>query len=144
MVDTAALKASWAQVATRGDEAAEVFYAVLFTTAPELRGMFPPSMVAQRDRLLHALGNIISHVDDARVLAGFAAQLGRDHRKYGVLAEHYPIVGKALIETLRRGLGGGWTPWLAADWAAAYQKVARGDVRGRGAGSRPGSGVVAG
>jgi NAD(P)H-flavin reductase/hemoglobin-like flavoprotein len=123
-VDTAALKASWARVAGLGGQAAEVFYAVLFTAAPKLRGMFPVSMTAQRDRLLHALGHIVSHVDDPHTLASFAAQLGRDHRKYGVLAEHYPLVGQALLETLRRGLGAAWTPDLARDWAAAYHHVA--------------------
>jgi NAD(P)H-flavin reductase/hemoglobin-like flavoprotein len=139
VVDAAALKASWALVAAQGDEAAEVFYAVLFTSAPKLRGMFPPSMAAQRDRLLHALGHIVSNVDDTGLLTGFAAQLGRDHRKYGVLAEHYPIVGQALVETLRRALGSGWTPALAADWAAAYQTVARvmRDAAQQAAGSMP-------
>ncbi|MBO0871445.1 MAG: hypothetical protein J2P15_23065 [Micromonosporaceae bacterium] len=118
------LKASWARVVAHGDEAAEVFYAVLFTSAPQLRSMFPPSMAAQRDRLLHALGHIISNVDDAQVLASFAAQLGRDHRKYGVRNEHYPLVGYALLETLRRALGPEWTQAMAANWTEAYRAVA--------------------
>jgi NAD(P)H-flavin reductase/hemoglobin-like flavoprotein len=123
-LDAAALKASWAKVAAYGDEAAEIFYAVLFTSAPQLRGLFPPSMAAQRDRLLHALGHIVSNVDDSGLLTGFAAHLGRDHRKYGVRAEHYPLVGQALVETLRRALGPEWTPALAANWTAAYHTVA--------------------
>lgn len=123
-MDTDALKASWAMVSQLGDQAGEIFYAVLFTAAPQLRAMFPPSMAIQREKLLFALGEIVSRVDDASTLTEFAAQLGRDHRRYGVIAAHYPIVGQAFLETLRRGLGPGWTPALAADWTAAYNVVA--------------------
>jgi NAD(P)H-flavin reductase/hemoglobin-like flavoprotein len=123
-VDVAALRASWARVRERGDEPAELFYAMLFTMAPQLRVMFPVAMTAQRDRLLAALGHIVSHVDDGDVLLSYVEQLGRDHRRFAVADHHYPVVGKALLATLRRVLGPDWTPRLAADWAAAYQLVA--------------------
>ncbi len=123
-MDTDALKVSWQRVAGLGDDAAETFYAVLFATAPHLRAMFPPSMAVQRGRLLSALGHIVSNVDDPVLLSDFAAQLGRDHRKYDVLGQHYALVGQALLETLRRALGPLWTTALAADWAAAYHVVA--------------------
>jgi NAD(P)H-flavin reductase/hemoglobin-like flavoprotein len=119
-VDVGALKASWAQVATLGDQAAAYFYATLFSLDPGLRGLFAASMGAQRDRLLAALGHIVSHVDDTERLVGFVEHLGRDHRRFEVRAEHYPIVGEALLHTLAHGLGPDWTDGLAADWAEAY------------------------
>jgi NAD(P)H-flavin reductase/hemoglobin-like flavoprotein len=124
-VDVDALRASWAKVAQLGDHAAEIFYAILFTTAPQTQAMFPPSMAIQREKLLQALGDIVTRVDDPAALAEFSAQLGRDHRRFGVLAQHYPVVGQAFLETLRRGLGPSWTPALAADWAAAYNTAAQ-------------------
>jgi NAD(P)H-flavin reductase/hemoglobin-like flavoprotein len=123
-MDVAALRASWARVEALGPEVPELFYALLFTMAPALRDMFPVAMTAQRDRLLRALGHIVSHVDDAPRLVPYLERLGRDHRRFAVRDEHYPVVGRALLATLQRALGPMWTPRLAADWAAAYQAAA--------------------
>lgn len=122
-MDVAALKASWAQVATLGDQAATYFYATLFSLDSGLRGMFPAAMGGQRDRLLSALGHIVSHVDDTDTLVAFVEQLGRDHRRFEVRPEHYPTVGRALLHTLAHGLGTAWTEQLAADWTEAYTIV---------------------
>ena len=46
----------------------------------------------------------------------FLAQLGRDHRKYGVLPSHYETLRRALYATLRSRLGEAWT--AAVDAAA--------------------------
>lgn len=122
-MDVAALKASWAQVAAIGDQAATYFYATLFSLDPTLRGLFPTSMSGQRDRLLSALGHIVSNVDDTDRLVGFVEQLGRDHRRFEVRPQHYPTVGQALLHTLAHGLGPAWTDKLAADWTEAYSIV---------------------
>ncbi|GII25047.1 globin domain-containing protein [Planosporangium mesophilum] len=120
-----ALRKSWRHVEELGDEAATTFYSFLFTADPRLRSMFPMGMSEQRDKLLKALGHIVANVDDIRLLSSFASQLGRDHRRFGVVAHHYQTVGRALMETLRRSLGPGWTPELAADWMRAYNFVAQ-------------------
>jgi NAD(P)H-flavin reductase len=118
-----ALRSSWATVEKLGDHAAAYFYATLFTLDPSLREMFPAAMGGQRDRLLAALGHIVSHVDDGPSLAGFLRQLGSDHRKFQVRPEHYPLVGQALLHTLAHNLGAGWTPELAGHWTRAYELV---------------------
>jgi NAD(P)H-flavin reductase/hemoglobin-like flavoprotein len=122
-VDVAALKASWAQVVPLGDQAAAYFYATLFSIDPELRALFSTSMDSQRDRLLAALGHIVSHVDDTDTLIGFVQQLGRDHRRFEVRPQNYATVGQALLHTLAHGLGPAWTEQLAADWTEAYSIV---------------------
>ncbi|MER7278769.1 globin domain-containing protein [Dactylosporangium sp. NPDC000244] len=124
-MDTAALKASWAQVVPLGDQAAAYFYATLFSIDPGLRNMFPASMGGQRDRLLSALGHIVSNVDDSETLVAFVQQLGRDHRRFEVQPQHYPVVGQALLHTLAHGLGPAWNDQLAADWAEAYGIVSK-------------------
>jgi hypothetical protein len=43
-------------------------------------------------------------------LAETLVDLGRSHHKYGVRAIHYPIVGTALIHTLKTALGADYTP----------------------------------
>ncbi|WP_320068749.1 globin domain-containing protein [Micromonospora sp. RTGN7] len=134
-MDVAALRQSWAQFSAAGPEAAKYFYATLFVIAPEARSMFPTNMRYQEDKLLAALGHIVSHVDDERELAAFAQRLGADHRRFRgadrqgrevPLGEwHYVWVGQALLATLERFLGPRWTPQLRAQWAAAYEVVTR-------------------
>jgi NAD(P)H-flavin reductase/hemoglobin-like flavoprotein len=124
-MDPAALKDSWARVARYGDAVPSFFYATLFTSHPQLRVMFPMSMANQRDRLVSALGQVVSGVDRLDTVVPFVEGLGRDHRRFDVRAEHYPHVGEALLATLAHFLGEAWTPELAEDWTAAYQLVAQ-------------------
>ena len=100
------------------------FYSRLFVAVPEIRRMFPLSMVAQRDRLVTALGYTVSHVDDLERLVPYLEELGRDHRRFGALAEHYGPVGDALLATLGDFLGPDWSLELVQDWADAYGLVA--------------------
>ena len=127
-IDTDALKANFAVVAGHGpDEVAQYFYSYLFLRYPETRDMFPPSMAKQRDRLVGALVRIVTNVDNVDnvgELVPYLEDLGRDHRKFGTLAAHYPAVGEALLTTLRHFSGDAWTETLQADWAAAYGIVA--------------------
>jgi NAD(P)H-flavin reductase/hemoglobin-like flavoprotein len=124
-VDAAALKESWALVAKSGDEVPLYFYSHLFLSHPELRDLFPISMAAQRDKLVKALGHIVSNVDEIESAVPFVQQLGRDHRRFSVVTENYGAVGVSLLATLQHFLGPGWTQSLAADWAAAYGLVAK-------------------
>ena len=124
MVDTQRLKDNFAHVGSFGDEVPLFFYSHLFLHHPETRAMFPVSMMRQRDRLLTALGRIVTDVDNVEELVPFLQQLGRDHRKFSAVAEHYPAVGASLLATLRYFSGPHWTPELAADWEAAYGVVA--------------------
>ena len=87
--------------------------------------MFPLSMSGQRDKFVSALGRVVSHVDQIENDATFLEHLGRDHRKYAVITEHYNAVGASLFATLKHFLGDDWNEELAADWAAAYQVIAR-------------------
>ena len=122
-MDTNRLKESFAHVAMHGDEVALFFYSDLFLRAPAVRDLFPVSMSTQRDRLLAALGRIVSDVDSLDRLAPFLRGLGRDHRKFGALAEHYDVVGASLLATLAHFSGPSWTDELAGDWKAAYALV---------------------
>ncbi|MFI0352159.1 globin domain-containing protein [Actinomadura sp. 9N407] len=103
------------------DKATAYFYGRLLAGNPRLRALFPPTMDVQRDRLFHALTRIVWSIDNPDALAGYLGGLGRDHRKYGVLPEHYPAVGEALIATLRRFCGNGWTAEAEDAWTTGYR-----------------------
>jgi NAD(P)H-flavin reductase len=124
-LDPERLKQSFARVAAHGDEVPLFFYSHLFLNHPELRGLFPVSMSAQRDRLVGALGRIISEAADTDRLVPFLQGLGRDHRKFGTLAEHYPAVGQSLLATLAYFSGNMWTADLAGEWTEAYTLIAQ-------------------
>jgi ferredoxin-NADP reductase/hemoglobin-like flavoprotein len=100
------------------------FYAILFARHPEVRPLFPPGMDTQRGRLLRALLRIVDLVDDPENLVRFCAHLGRDHRKFGTLREHFPAVGECLLASLARYAGPAWTAEIAAAWTKAYGAVA--------------------
>jgi NAD(P)H-flavin reductase len=122
-VDIPAMRANFAKAAATGDEAPLYFYSHLFLSHPETRQMFPVSMAHQRDRLFSALGDVVARVDDLDALVPILQQLGRDHRKFGTLAAHYPAVGASLLATLEH-FDDQWTPELAKDWTEAYTLVA--------------------
>ncbi|MEV0461296.1 globin domain-containing protein, partial [Catellatospora methionotrophica] len=122
-MDAHRLQRSFAVVTAHGDRAAQHFYAFLFVAYPELRDLFPVSMAGQRDRLLQALGHVVSHVDRLDQAAPYIEGLGRDHRRFSVVAAHYAQVGQALLATLEHFLGEQWTDDLAASWSAAYDRV---------------------
>jgi NAD(P)H-flavin reductase/hemoglobin-like flavoprotein len=122
-VDIAAMRANFAKAAAAGDEAPLYFYSHLFLSHPETRQLFPVSMAHQRDRLFSALGDVVARVDDLDALVPILQQLGRDHRKFGTLAAHYPAVGASLLATLEH-FDDEWTPELAKSWSEAYDVVA--------------------
>ena len=122
-MDIAAMRANFAKAAATGDEAPLYFYSHLFLSHPETREMFPVSMAHQRDRLFAALGEVVARVDDLDALVPILQQLGRDHRKFGTLAAHYPAVGGSLLATLEH-FDDEWTPELAKSWSEAYDVVA--------------------
>lgn len=124
-MDTARLKKSFGQVTMHGDEVALFFYSSLFLRHPELRDLFPVSMATQRDRLVRALGRIVSDAGNLDQLRPFVASLGRDHRKFGTLAHHFQPLGDTLLATLAHFSGPDWTPDLEADWQTAYGLVAQ-------------------
>ena len=124
-MDTAALKASWGKVVAAGDDVPLYFYSHLFLSHPEVRSMFPIQMSGQRDKLVTALGAVVSNVDEIDKVIPLLEQLGRDHRRFSVVTEHYTAVGASLLATLKKFLGPSWTPDLADTWAQAYGLVAK-------------------
>src|SRR5215467_922861 len=124
LVDARRLKDSFDSVARYGDEVPLFFYSDLFIKHPEGRDMFPISMKAQREHLIGALAQIVAQFDRVDDLRVFLQGLGRDHRKFGAVAEHYDAVGDSLLATLAHFAGDAWTPEVAADWTGAYRMVA--------------------
>ncbi len=119
-----AIRETFAYLGKAGDEAVGYFYAWLFLRRPELRLLFPPAMDEQRDRLFRALVRIVESLSTPDEMASYLAQLGRDHRKYGVEPEMYEAVGEALVATLRTFAAEAFTPAAEEAWTQTYAAAA--------------------
>jgi len=82
-------------------------------------------MSGQRDKLVAALGAVVSSVDELDKVIPLLEQLGRDHRRFAAVTEHYDAVGASLLATVKKFHGPLWTPELADTWAQAYGLVAK-------------------
>ncbi|WP_072803690.1 globin domain-containing protein [Rhodococcoides yunnanense] len=101
------------------------FYAILFARNPQVRDFFPAAMDVQRDKLVAAIAHIVDQLEDLDRVLTFLAQLGRDHRKYGVVDAHYAAVGDALITALEQFAGAElWTEEVDAAWRDAIAVIA--------------------
>src|ERR1700720_4811396 len=111
---------SFAQVAPISDQAATLFYDHLFEVAPSVKAMFPADMTEQRKKLMATLAVVVNGLANLQSILPAASALATRHVGYGAKAEHYPVVGAALLWTLEKGLGDAWTPEVADAWTAAY------------------------
>ncbi|HET9897950.1 MAG TPA: globin domain-containing protein [Streptosporangiaceae bacterium] len=118
-----AMRDTFALVSAAGDATAGYFYGWLFTAHPELRDLFPPAMDEHRDRLFAALTRIVNSASTSAQMEGYLAQLGRDHRKYGVSSDMYEAMESALTATLRAFAGPAFTPAAERAWAATYKRA---------------------
>ncbi|MFG2986573.1 globin domain-containing protein [Streptomyces sp. NPDC048258] len=123
--DAALLRRTMAEIEPIADKVTSYFYALLFLRHPDLRALFPAAMDTQRDRLFKALLAAATHVDDADTLTAYLTHLGRGHRKYGTLPEHYPAVGECLIGALSQYAERSWGPRTEAAWVGAYTAISQ-------------------
>jgi hemoglobin-like flavoprotein len=111
---------SFAKVAPISEAAAVIFYDRLFEIAPSVKPMFPADMTEQRKKLMATLAVVVGGLGNLESILPAASALATRHVSYGAKAEHYPVVGAALLWTLEKRLGESWTPEVAAAWTAAY------------------------
>lgn len=107
------------------------FFTSWFAADMSVRDLFPPDMTVQRRVFAQALtwlfGELVAQ--RAQEPVAFLAQLGRDHRKYGVTQSHYDTMQEALYTTLRDHLSDRWDHRLAEathDAVALFVGVMRG------------------
>ncbi len=89
-----------------------------FGADPSARDLFPADLDASRSAFTQALSWVYRGLIGQRAEepVAFLAQLGRDHRKYGVSEHHYRTLGQALYAAMRDQLADCWTD--AVDEAA--------------------------
>lgn len=113
------VKQSFAHATSDAVAAAEYFYARLFAVNPGVRALFPTSMAVQRERMFAALSRVIWSLDTEPECTKLLRQMGREHRRYGVLDKHCDAFFAALRDTVEHGVGSSWTVEMSAAWQRA-------------------------
>ena len=115
---------SWKQVVPIADQAAALFYEELFKLDPSLKRLFRGDMKAQGRKLTSMINTAVVNLAKLDTILPAVADLGRRHVGYGVEPAHYATVGTALLATLEKGLGNGFTSDVRAAWVEAYTALA--------------------
>ena len=106
------------------DAAATLFYGRLFDLDPALESLFKGDIVEQGRKLMQMIGVAVKSLDRLEQVLPAVCALGARHAGYGVRERDYDTVGRALIWTLRKGLGDDFTAEIEAAWAETYTALA--------------------
>lgn len=117
------LRESLAYLQERKDLATAVFYENLFEIDPGLRPMFDDDLTEQSNKALFAFGAVVAQIHDIDVCREMTRGLAARHVGYGVVPEHYPKVGAAVLMTVSMVMGDAMTPRIADAWQKAYDAV---------------------
>lgn len=108
----------------RKELATSVFYENLFEIDPNLRPMFGEDLSEQSNKALFAFGAVVAQIHDLDVCREMTRGLATRHVGYGVLPEHYPKVGEAVILTVSRVMEDAMTSEIESAWQKAYDAIA--------------------
>ncbi len=115
---------SWDKVVPIQETAAELFYGQLFEIAPEVKPLFKGDMKSQGRKLMTMLNTAVKSLNNLEKIVPVVQESGRKHVGYGVKDEHYEKVAEALLWTLGKGLGEGFTEEVKDAWVAVYTLLA--------------------
>lgn len=103
------------------------FYQRMFEHNPELKHIFNQGNQQnsrQQTALAMAVLAYAEHIEDPSVLFPVVDSIAHKHTSLAIRAEHYVIVGKHLVASIREVLGELATDELLEAWAVAYQELA--------------------
>jgi nitric oxide dioxygenase len=106
------------------DQLTADFYRRAFAEDPSLSQMFTSDPAVQRRRFAAELDEIVHSMRSIEAFEPGVRALGERHRRYGVRAPHYRLMGRALLAALEAALDERWTAEVAEAWALAYNLTA--------------------
>ncbi|MGV0028801.1 globin family protein [Phormidesmis priestleyi] len=120
------LESSFAPIKTQETEFTTHFYQILFADSPTVKPLFANThMEKQARQLFKSLVLVVDNLRCPDILSRTLKRLGTRHIQYGVLPEHYPMVGSALLKALSICLEHSWTPTTEQAWSEAYAAVSQ-------------------
>ena len=103
------------------------FYKRMLSHNPELMQVFNMGHQRAGFQQQALAGSVLAYaenIENLKPLLGAVAHIANKHVSVGIRAEHYPIVGKHLIASIKEVLGDAATPELIDAWTAAYMQLA--------------------
>jgi hemoglobin-like flavoprotein len=107
------------------EQVARLFYARLFQLDPGMRDLFPADLVQQGQKAVTILGTLVGGLARPDQIVPVLQVMGQRHASYGVQERHYATAGSALLWTLERCLGPGFTADMRDAWIAFFFVVSR-------------------
>jgi len=114
-------------LAQKGVEITDIFYEKLFLNHPELKNTFNMANQAQGEQskaLAESVFMYASFIDQLENLTPMVKRIAHKHASLNILPEHYPIVGKYLLEAIQDFLGLKDDDPILTSWEAAYGALA--------------------
>ncbi len=121
MLNVEVLEASFQVVQNSNRDFPAAFYANLLNDYPDIQPLFVNTqMNEQGGHLADSLKFVVDNLRNSELLTSTLQGLGTRHVKYGVLPQHYPLVGSSLLKTMASFAGTAWTPDVKQAWVDAY------------------------
>jgi methyl-accepting chemotaxis protein len=130
-MNVALLNESFNMIVPHKDAFALSCYQRLFTHYPQTQLLFAQTnMRRQEGALMATLTTVVAGVQRGDNLVPILQQLGQRHKRYGVKAEHYPLLRAALLETFHHYLGPRFTLDMQKAWEEAYEMISAHMLKG--------------
>jgi nitric oxide dioxygenase len=110
-----------------GKQITTKFYNTMFEEHPELRNFFNQTNQKtgkQPIALAQTVYYFAQNLDNLDAMTPQMSHISSKHRAILVKPEHYPIVGKYLLQAIKEFLGNKATPELMAAWQGLYDLIA--------------------
>ena len=99
------------------------FYEELFNRLPEAKPLFKKSLRNQGRLLMHMMSSIVHSLGRPVHLKMGLRSLGRNHIKYGVKEEYYPVLVEVMLDAIEKELAGQLTEHTMDAWKTALELV---------------------
>lgn len=122
------IKATVPVVQEYGTAITTTFYKNVLAANPALNNIFNQTNQKNGDQpraLSGALAAYAANIDNLAVLSDAVERICQKHASLFIRPEHYPIVGKYLLEAMGQVLGAALTPEILDAWTAAYNQLAQ-------------------
>jgi len=118
------LRSHFCHLVPRFDAVAERFFDRLAERRPEMGRELAPRREEVRQRLLTAMGLVVTRADRLEELEGALLEMGEGSVDYACTPDEYAIVLDELVGTIGEWSGPMWSEQLERDWTDALDTVA--------------------
>ncbi len=129
------VSASLRRLSARSEALYSSIYERLFALRPDIRSMFPADLTNQRAKLASALELVVENLRQPEHVVTALEELGERHAAYGAAAEHFDVLGEALLPSLEEHDPMPWNDATREAWRSAYSAIAQGMRRGMDSGT---------